>query len=416
MPFPDDRALMSAAMAREKAVVSLTQALVRCDTQNPTESTLPAADIAAAALALVPGITLEFHESDEKVVNLVARVEGGLPGRRLVFSGHIDTYLIGDPASWREPPLSGRIVDGRLYGRGAADMKGGCAALVEALRVVASARPFPGEVVLTLAGDEESMGVLGTKWLIDNVPIVHGDGVLVGDVGGPRCVRVGEKGMVWVTITATGRQAHGAHVYTGDNAIERLMRVLDELHHLEKLPANAPAAGTKVIDAARLIPGADGSAARRAMENVTINLGEIAGGLSPNLVPERAVAGIDIRLPLGVKVAEVEEALDRIIGAHPGVTHSIIRSYESTFTDPSAPIARVAREAIAGVLGEPVWNDMRIGGSDARLWRAAGFDTVVVGPTPRNLGGPDESVLVAELAPLTAIYALVAKHFLEGEG
>src|SRR6185312_17393515 len=100
------------------------------------------------------------------VANLVARVGGAGPGRRLVFNGHLDTYPLGDPASWTFRP-TGEATGDRLYGRGASDMKGGIAASIVALAVLARHRDlWNGEAVLALAGDEESMGPLGTAHLI----------------------------------------------------------------------------------------------------------------------------------------------------------------------------------------------------------------------------------------------------------
>ena len=139
------------------------------------------------------------------------------------------------------PPLGGMLKDGRIYGRGVSDMKGGIAAALTAVRILARLRErWRGEMVLTLAGDEENMGSLGTRWLMEHVPQAKGDAMFCGDVGSPMVVRFGEKGLCWVEIEAEGRPAHGAHVHKGTNAIDRLRQALDGLKRLEDLPVAAP--------------------------------------------------------------------------------------------------------------------------------------------------------------------------------
>ena len=143
--------------------------------------------------------------------------------------------------------------DGRLFGRGAADMKGGIACSMVVLSLLAEHRSsWAGEAVLTLAGDEESMGAPGTKFLIDTVPHAVGDAVIVGDAGSPHVLRFGEKGFLWIEIEATGRAAHGAHVHLGVNAVDRLRSALDALTGIPALRPDAPAAVTAAIGAAKL--------------------------------------------------------------------------------------------------------------------------------------------------------------------
>jgi succinyl-diaminopimelate desuccinylase len=353
------------------------------------------------------------YVSEHPVENIVATLNGGLPGKRLILNGHLDTYPIGRIEDWTQDPLGGAVVDGRLYGRGSADMKGANAALIECLRICAEhMRPFPGEIVLVLGGDEERMGELGAQWLIDHVPEVRADGVIVADVGGPRAARIGEKGMLWLRLEAMGRQAHGAHVHAGDNAADKLIDALIALRQLEAMVPEPEDEVLAVIEAAAVIEGSDGPAARKTMQRVTVNLGQIAGGTSSNLVPSNAVAGLDIRIPLGLSASAVEDAATEILRRHTQIKWTIERRYEATWTSAASPVARACREAAEDILQDTAWFDMRIGGSDARLWRRAGFETVVLGLTPFNLGAPDEYLVTEELGPITAIYCAAVQRFL----
>lgn len=406
-------AILRLAEAAEPAMVEDARRLVRLDTQTPPSATGAAADDAASRLSGLPGVAVRRYESEPPVVNLVARLEGGRPGRRLILSGHLDTYPIGDRNAWTVDPLGGDLIDGRLFGRGSADMKGGVAVLIEVFRLLAlHARPFDGEIVLALAGDEERMGELGTQWLLDHVPETRGDAALVADVGGPRALRLGEKGMVWLELTSTGRQAHAAHVHAGRNALDALLAALNELRGVEALPAAPPEEAVATIAAAAGREGADGAEARSVMQRPTLNLGVLKGGLISNLVPAEAEAGLDIRIPLGVTCAEVEGFVAEVLARHPAVEARATRRYEATWTPPTSPIATAALAAAEKALGGPVWFDMRIGGSDARLFRRVGIPTVVLGFTPHNLGAADEHLLAEEFVPLLKSYLGAAARFL----
>ena len=127
-----------------------------------------------------------------------------------------------------------------------------------------------------------------------------------------------------------------------------------------------------------------------------------------NLVPAAAGAKADIRLPVGVTTAVVEARLRDWLGAIDGVTWRVTRRYEPRYTDPDHAIVRCVSDAAHEVLGaRPVVN-MRVGGSDARLYRMDGIPSVVFGCTPFNMGGPDENILVEELVAVATVHALTA--------
>ncbi len=400
---------------RESQLAEITLALVATASPNPPGDTNTIAATAARLLREhVPGVEIEMHRGSPEVANVVARIHGCAPGRRLIFNGHLDTYPIGDATAWTTNPAGERI-DNRLYGRGTADMKGGIAASMVALSVLAAHRHlWCGEAVLTLAGDEETMGVLGTQHLIETVPHAVGDAVIVGDAGSAQVLRFGEKGFLWLEIEATGKPSHGAHVHLGVSAINRLRAALDDLCKLVDMPHTSPAAVTSAIAAAAPISeplcGAGESA---VLAGVTVNIGWIEGGTSLNLVPARARSSADIRLPIGVTTAMAEAALAATLAKHEGITCKILRRVEPSFTDPNAEIIRHCVAAATEILGSAPAVNMRVGGSDARLYRAAGLPTIVYGPTPHNMGGPDEHVILAELMQIAQVHTLAALSFLQ---
>jgi acetylornithine deacetylase/succinyl-diaminopimelate desuccinylase-like protein len=378
-----------------KTIVDIAQRLIAVPSPNPPGDTTAVAAAAADLLCQhVPSVEIETHCRTPGIVNLVARIRGAGPGRRIIFNGHLDTFPLGD--GWSMDPLGGLVRDGKLYGRGAADMKGGIACSIAALTSLAQCRHlWRGEAVLTLAGDEETMGLDGTQYLLDTVPHATGDAVIIGDAGSPEVLRFGEKGFLWIEITAAGRAAHGAHVHLGINAIDRIRPALDVVSALE------PVASTDEAD---------------TLQRITVNIGHIAGGISTNLVPAFASASADIRLPAGVSTASIESRLTASLGAIDGITWKILRRVEPAFTDPQSEIILLTAQAAAQALGHAPAVSMRVGASDARLFRAQNIPTVVYGPTPFNMGGPDEYVLLDDLALVGKVHADAAFAYLAAQG
>jgi succinyl-diaminopimelate desuccinylase len=399
--------------AQRAFLIETTRRLVAVASPNPPGDVTAVAEVAAELLKAIDGVRVTRYETAPGIVNLVALIAGAGPGRRLVFNGHLDTFPIGE-GRWTVPPLGGTLKDGRIYGRGVSDMKAGIAAALTALRILAGLRErWRGELVMTLAGDEENMGSLGSRWLLEHVPEAKGDAMLCGDVGSPMVLRFGEKGLCWVEIEAEGHPAHGAHVHKGANAIDRLRQALDGLKRLEELPIAAPAEVTSAITAAKSISEElSGNGEAETLQRVTVNIGTIEGGISPNLVPAQARAAADIRLPIGVSLEAVEAALHRELDICEGVTWRIIRAYPPSFTPPDHEIVSRTLAAATKVLGKKPVANMRVGASDARLYRMFGVPSVVFGCTPFNMGAPDEYVLVDELMAVAKVHTLAAFDFL----
>lgn len=401
--------LRSGVVERLPWMVEAARRLIAVPSPNPPLDTRAvAAEAARLVREGVPAAAVEVIELAEGVTNLVAILQGREAGRRVVLSGHLDTYPVLEDLPWSVDPLGGELRDGRLYGRGACDMKGGIAASMAAFAALAELREgWAGEVVLALAGDEESMGTLGTRWLLDNRPELHGDAILIADVGSPEVLRFGEKGFLWFEVEATGKAAHGAHVHRGVNAAERLLSALSAITTLRDVAVPTPPAIAEAIaSAAPISERLAGAGESQVLRAITVNIGMIEAGISPNLVPASARARGDIRLPVGISCTEAEALLHQALDALPGISWRVLRRSEPSHTDPGHEVISRVAQAAAEVRGAAPAINMRVGGSDARLFRADGLPTVVYGPTPFGMGGADEFVLVDELAVVAETYAL----------
>jgi succinyl-diaminopimelate desuccinylase len=406
------------AMRRISETAEWAATLVRIPSESPFSDTTSVSVAARDIIADFPATYVEEYTLEEPVRNLVAYCKGQGPGlgKRIVFSGHLDTYPAGDHQFWTADPFSGSIVDGKLFGRGAADMKGGIAAAMAALKLMAEHRDlWSGEIVLALAGDEETMGERGSKFLLDTVPRCSGDCVICPDVGAASVLRFGEKGLHWISLEARGKASHGAHVHKGHNAIDRLLlavsRIKDEL---AELPVHAPDIVIRsILDAARVSEPLAGNGESEVLRKVTVNIGEIGGGTSPNLVPDKAWATLDIRIPVGLDVLDVERRIKEITDSVEGVSHKVLRSYPANWSDPGGKIFACLKWAASVVHGTEVVTNMRVGASDARLFRLyKNIPSANCGLTPYNLGAPDEYASVREIGELSAILALASLDFL----
>jgi succinyl-diaminopimelate desuccinylase len=407
--------LKAHAEETKRDVIDLTLRLLKTPSENPPGDTRA---IAAEIVTLLGafGIEAAVYPSQNEIHNVVARVRGRSEGGRLVLNGHLDTFPLGNASQWSVPP-TGLEREGKLYGLGVSDMKGGVAASIFALRHLAAARDsWPGEVVATFAGDEETMGVLGTQFLLDTVPEARGDAVICADAGSPKVLRIGEKGLVWLRISATGRSAHAAHVHRGESAIDKLMTALGRIAELRGLSPNLEDVRQIVEGAKSVSESLSGVGESEVLQQVTVTFGTFQGGRLPNLISDRAEATADIRLPMGISTDEIKKAVVDRVADLQGIAVEFIRAYEPTWTVPNHPLVKSLKGACREVLElDPVLN-MRVGASDSRLHRRVGIPTVVCGLTPHNMGAADEYVEVDELLSLGVILTMAAFDYLTDGG
>ncbi len=393
---------------------SLCQTLVRTTSENPPGDTTELAARVEGFLAALPGMHVTRVVAKDRAVNLIARLDFGRPGRRLLMNGHLDTFPAGDASGWTQERFGGTIEAGRLYGRGACDMKAGLAAAMMTAKLLANEpQGLAGELILVFVSDEETGGTWGTQYLLANVPEARGDAMLSADAGSPSVVRFGEKGQLWVEVTARGKSNHGAHVHLGENAIVRLMQALDALRTLESVPVPIPDGVLAAMRGAKSVSEAiSGPGEFDTLTRVTVNIGTIAGGIAVNIIPDVATARADIRFPPGLALKDVLAQIEERLGGMRAIEWKVQSSHEPNVTDPSEEIVRLVIKHARAATGGDVVANMRPGFSDARFYRAAGIPSVVYGPAPNNMGGANEYVLLEDLRAVFAVHVKVAAEYL----
>ena len=387
----------------EDGVVALTRDLVRLRTVHEPERGTGEAPAAALVAETMRGFGWEPQVTEVAPgrPNVVAVVEGGGgPGPTLAFEGHTDVVTEGDRDRWSVDPYGGEIRDGRLYGRGSADMKSGVAAMLHAVRALQLAGPFPGRVLVCALVDEEGL-MLGAKHFAGTGLAASVDGAIVCEPEeGEICTSA--KGAVRIRVDLLGVMAHGAMPQHGRNPVAPLGRLLVALAGLqERLQAAHPA--------------------HEHLGEVYVTPTVTSAGSADqiNVIPARATVCVDVRTIPGVDHAALVAGVRELAveaGAPSGVTAEV------TVID-DRPCVEVAEDhplvvALAGaheaVLGEPARYGGVPGATDGTiLTRDAGMATVVYGPGGKWIAHQaDEFVEVADIVRCAHVYAEAAHRFL----
>ena len=250
----------AAAAVDPDEVLRYARALLAAPSENPGGTEDLAAEIAIEILTVL-GAEIRLVRSEEGRPSVVARFGSGARPR-LAWNGHLDTVPTGDPSSWSCGPFDGEVVDGRLVGRGACDMKGPIASAIGAIAAIRRAGiSLAGTLELHLVADEEHAGVHGTRVLRDQ-GLLDQDAAIVGEPTEMEIV-LAERGGAWVTAVAHGKAAHGSQPHRGVNAILTMSRFL------LRLPEALPHRVHPLVGAP------------------TVNVALVSGGSAPNVVPDR---------------------------------------------------------------------------------------------------------------------------------
>jgi succinyl-diaminopimelate desuccinylase len=407
--------LESRLQSERDEIVRLVQDMVRIPSENPPGDTTALMEFVTRYLE-TRGIDYEVVAPQPMMPNLVATIEGGEPGKHLVLNGHLDAFPAGDPALWSDAPFSGTIRDGKLFGRGVTDMKVGSAASLLTFVYLAELRQhLQGKLTLTLVSDEEGFGPWGARYLLEHRPDVLGDCVLNGEPSTARTVRFGERGLLWLEMRVATKGGHGGYPQVSANAIKEIAGIIGELEDLTSIEVTMPDEVSEQIEAAReALDGEVGLGATDSVQRVNVNIGMIEGGTKMNMIAAHCRAEVDIRCPVGVDTESLLGRFEEILGRHAGASYTVVHRTEPNYCDPNHQMIRLVQrnaEAVRGIRPLPT---ISLAGTDCRLWRLKGIPAIVYGPTPHNMGAPDEYATLDDLLGTAAVHVLSAFDYLSG--
>ena len=358
------------------------------------------------------GFSVETHEVPKSVVEkyypeyadypryiVIGRLGGGRP--TIQFNGHYDVVPPG--AGWSTDPFKLTIKEGRLYGRGSVDMKGGIAASLLAIKAFTeSFKEFEGTVEVALVPDEEIGGESGTGYLVRS-GLSKPDYVVIAEPSGSDRVWFGHRGALWFYVEVYGKQAHGSAPWLGVNAFEGMVRVAEKFMREYSVKIGSKESKYSYDDP------------RGAKPTITVG-GEVRGGAKINIVPGYYAFSVDRRLIVEESVEEVEkevmEFIENIRREFPElkINVKVVNRLQPALTDPESELVKVLSESISEVLGVKPKLTVCLGGLDMRFYSEKGIQVVTYGPGPLSLAHQaDEYLEIEEFTKVSKVYA----HMLE---
>ena len=373
--------------------IELAQAMIRCNSVTPADGgTLDVLQDHLDTLGFTCHRMTFGGAGTDDVQNLYARL--GTTQPNLCFAGHTDVVPVGNGAAWSVDPFAAKIENGKLFGRGASDMKSAIAAFVAACSRHLAANGVPsGSISLLITGDEEGPAINGTKkvleWMKARGEII--DACIVGEPTNPdrlgEMIKIGRRGSLTADLTVRGTQGHVAYQHLADNPVARIVAMLSAL-------ASEPLdSGTDHFQPSNL-------------EVTTIDVGNPAS----NVIPSEARARFNIRFN-DLHTANslqrwITENLDSVGGAY----DLAVQVTGEAFLTPPGPLSDIIASAVKDRLGIDPELSTTGGTSDARFIKdvAPVAEFGLIGSTMHKI---DEHVAVADVEALSDIYEDVIRRF-----
>jgi succinyl-diaminopimelate desuccinylase len=381
--------------AQESEVVKFCQELVRIKSVNPPGDELPMAEFVASTLEKA-GLEVELISHNKTRASVLARLKSSHKIPSLLFNGHLDTVPVGTE-KWVHDPFEAEMAEGKIWGRGTADMKGGLAALMVAVKRLAEGQaPLQGDLILAATAGEEtdSLGATSIASRPDLGPV---QAVLIPEPS-YNDLYVAEKGALWLELSTQGKTAHGSMPEQGKNAIMMMVTLINELKNLVIPYQEHPLLG-----------------------GFTQSVNTMTGGVKTNVVPDQCVVSMDMRTVPGQDhlaiLGQVKDLIADISRHFPDFKASVrvTNNRPPLETPPNEPVVQCFMDVVAEVTGKrPVPKGGRYYTDAVAFVPVLRTPMIICGPGDARLAHqPDEHVEVPKLIEAAKIYTQAAVRLLE---
>lgn len=402
--------------AHKKDLVDLTCRLVNIDTTVPPGLNYPKISQVLAGeikelgvtptVSYIPETSLRRRVSPEVGLkgprpNTYATLKGDAEGPWILLNGHVDV-VPADPSGWSHDPFEPVVKNGKVYGRGSADMKGSGACQIFAMKaLVETGAKFHGSITPTFTTDEEVGGYSGVNYLVDKHVITKDVDYCLSTDSGIEALHVASLGDAEYLITVHGKAAHSGRGWTGVNAIEYGASLIEDLKRL----------GEEVSRRRSRIDSEPGYGIRKMRPGLYVNTAR--GGLKGNIIPDTFEILVDRRFIPEENEARVRREIAQVVrefaGKHREVKVSLkmILSYDPMLTAPNHLLVRTVRKVARKVLRRDAPPCGSQGSTDMAAVSALGVPVAVIGATrlDSNIHGIDEHVRINDLVSVTKILA-----------
>jgi succinyl-diaminopimelate desuccinylase len=340
---------------------------------TPDKGELATAEVIKEALAVF-GIESEIDVWDKNRANSIVHIKSTGQKPALLFAAHLDVVPTGT-ARWKHPPFEATEADGKIYGRGASDMKGGIAAAVGAIcEVVKSGVKLQGDIIFAATAGEETDSC-GARRFVESAKLPKLAGIIVPEPTDLGVINA-HRGILWLKFITRGKTAHGSMPHLGINAIESARMLLNELAKYKLAFTLHPRLG-----------------------NSTMSVNTISGGKAANVIPDECSITVDIRTLPGQNHTEIIAGFEQLLGkikmTNPqfAAEISVIRDCPALETDASSDfvkaVCRVRGVDAPGTVGYT---------TDAPIFAALGAPVIIFGPGKAEIcHQPDEFIEIADV-------------------
>lgn len=379
-------------------VVSFLQKLVQTNSENPPGNEEACALLIEQELQSF-GCVTELQYVEENRPNIIGTMEGELP-EKLLFNGHLDTVQLGEIGNWTCDPLGGEIIDGKVFGRGACDMKAGLVSMIFAMKALKKMDVSLKRGILFTGVIDEEVYFKGTNALVESGLVKD---CRFGFVSEPTSLEIvtEHKGAIEYRCEVEGKSAHSGKAHQGVNAIVRMAKVIDALETYNCNLAEYEPHSTFITP--------------------TLNIGTIRGGVGVTFVPEYCQIEFDRQVLPGESLEEVAKEVDAIFAGIPNeynftpklITTQSFAPWQVEKTD--AYVVKFADIVASFLESEPTFSGLH-GYCEAEILGRAGISCLVFGPGCIDCAhAPDEYVAIDELIAATKVYAVAAYRFAMAE-